>query len=93
MLKKIIKCSTSWCGPCRAFRPIFEKVSKMEKYKDIEFKECDIENDEDADMLCEKHRIMAVPATLLLDENGELITKVSGLLDENTFTDIIDERM
>ena len=48
-VKKIIKLSTTWCGPCRAFGSTFHRVSEMEEYKDIEFKEIDIENDEDGE--------------------------------------------
>ena len=49
-VKKIIKLSTTWCGPCRAFGNTFHRVSEMEKYKDIEFKEIDIEKDEDGEV-------------------------------------------
>ena len=48
-VKKIIKLSTTWCGPCRAFGSTFHRVSEMEEYKDIEFKEIDIEKDETGD--------------------------------------------
>ena len=47
MVKKICKLSAQWCSPCRVFATTFHKVEQMEEYKDIEFKEIDIENDEE----------------------------------------------
>lgn len=93
MIKKIIKCSTVWCGPCRAYAPVFRTVGEMDKYKDIEFKSVDVENDDDGERLCEKYQIRTVPTTLLLDENDELIVKVGGALSAAKLTELIDERM
>lgn len=93
MIKKIVKYSTSWCGPCRAFHPTFHKVEKDEKYKDIVFEDVDIDTDENADAFIDKYRILTVPTTILLDENDELITKFSGNISEARFKEIIDERM
>ena len=27
--KMVIKCEASWCGPCRAMKPMFEKATKQ----------------------------------------------------------------
>ena len=44
---KVLKFSASWCGPCRAYKPTFEKVSKMDEFGDIEFEELDVDENED----------------------------------------------
>lgn len=93
MIKKIIKFSATWCAPCRAFATTFHNVEKMDKYKDIEFQEVDIEKDEFGDLYTEKYQIRNIPTTVLLDENDELITKVMGNVSETNFTSIIDEKM
>ena len=36
-MKKVIDVFGTWCGPCRAYKPTFEKVSKMDEFSDIEF--------------------------------------------------------
>jgi thioredoxin-related protein len=65
----------------------------MDEFKDIEFKEIDIENDENGDVLAEKYQIRSVPTTILLDENDELIYKVMGNIPLNDLTNIINEAL
>lgn len=93
MVKKIIKFSTTWCGPCRSFAPTFHKVSGMDKYKNITFEEMDIESSDEAETLAQKYQIRTVPTTILFDENDSPIIKVLGNVSEKNFTSIIDEKM
>ena len=37
MVTKCLKFGATWCAPCKALKPIFEKVSQMEEFKDIQF--------------------------------------------------------
>ena len=92
-VKKIVKLSATWCAPCRVFATTFHRVKEMEEFKDIEFKEVDIEKDEDGDILAEKFQVRSVPTTILLDENDELIYKLMGNLPEKDFINIINEAL
>lgn len=92
MIKKIVDASASWCGPCRVFANTFKKVSEMEKYKDIEFKSIDIEEDE-GELYVEKYNIRSVPTILLLDENGNIIYKLSGNIPLDDFVSMINNAM
>jgi thiol-disulfide isomerase/thioredoxin len=92
-VKKIMKLSTSWCAPCRVYASTFHKVKEMDEYKDIEFKEIDIENDEDGEILAEKFQVRSVPTTILLDENDELIYKVMGNIPQKDLTNLINEAL
>lgn len=92
-VKKIMKLSTTWCAPCRAYASTFHKVKEMDEYKDIEFKEVDIENDEDGEVLAEKFQVRSVPTTILLDENDELIYKVMGNIPQKDLTNLINEAL
>jgi thioredoxin-related protein len=65
----------------------------MEDYKDIEFKEIDIEKDDDGEILAEKYQVRSVPTTILLDENDELIYKLMGNVPEKDFIDVINEAL
>jgi thioredoxin-related protein len=68
-------------------------VKEMDEYKDIEFKEVDIENDEDGEVLAEKFQVRSVPTTILLDENDELIYKVMGNIPQKDLTNLINEAL
>jgi len=92
-VKKILKLSTNWCAPCRVYASTFHKVMEMDEYKDIEFKEIDIENDEDGEVLAEKYQVRSVPTTVLVDEDGEPIYKVMGNIPLNDLTNIINEAL
>ena len=76
-IKRVLKLGAIWCQPCHVFGKTFEKVAEMEKYNGIEFKEVDIENDDDAELLVEKFGVRNVPTTLILDEEDNLITLCS----------------
>ena len=89
---KVVDCSASWCGPCRVFANTFKKVSEMEKYKDIEFKSIDIEEDE-GELYVEKYNIRSVPTILLLDENDNIIYKLSGNIPLDDFVSMINNAM
>lgn len=92
MLKKIIKVSALWCGPCKTFSPIFEKVSQMEKYKDIEFVKIDTDDtNEEGEEIIAKFDIRSIPTVLFLDENDNLLKKTIGLISEKNFIEIIDD--
>ena len=92
MIKKIIDAKASWCGPCRVFANTFKKVSEMEKYKDIEFKSVDIEEDE-GELYVEKYNIRSVPTILLLDEDDNIIYKLSGNIPLDDFVSMINNAM
>ena len=86
--KEVIKFSASWCGPCKAYGPIFEKVSKNEDLKDIKFIEMDVESEEAAPLV-EKYGIRGVPATMIIDEEGEPINQVVGPIPEAKLIELI----
>lgn len=90
-LKRIVKISTTWCGPCKSYAPIFDKVT--EAYKDeisIEKIDADDTNKEE-DELITKFSIRNIPTTLFLDENNELIKKTVGSVGENELKKIIED--
>ena len=91
MIQKVIKFSASWCAPCKAMKPIFDKISQMEKYKSLQFIEYDIETDEDGVELVETFNIKNVPTIVCVDENNHVIRKIIGLVQENTLIELLNE--
>lgn len=90
---KIVKLHAEWCSPCKSYKTTFDEVSKMKQYKDIEFTEIDIEDEEIGEPMVEKYDVKTVPTTLLLDENNDLIYKIIGNIPLNDLTDVIDKAM
>lgn len=93
MVKEVIKLGATWCQPCKAFTPIFERVANDEKYKGIVFKNLDVEDDDEGVKMSEKYMIRSVPTTIILDESMNPITKIMGATTESSFRDALDEAM
>ena len=73
----------SWCTPCKSFKIIFEAVSQQ--FPEITFAACDIEANEE---LAEDFDIQSVPHVMILRDQIAVYDE-SGLLDKETFTDLI----
>lgn len=77
---KILKLSASWCGPCKMYAPVFEKVKSEYAYSNIEFISIDIDEEENADLL-NQYSVKGVPTTIKVLEDGSF-TKISGMMQE-----------
>ena len=75
----------TWCGPCKAFGPIFEKASQTNT--DIVFGKVDIDQNQD---LAAAADIQAVP-TLMITKQGQIIFKQAGALRSSDLDDLIDQ--
>jgi thioredoxin len=75
----------SWCGPCRAFAPTFEKVS--ESTPDVVFAKVDTEAEVD---LAQAFEIQSIP-TLMLVRDGVVVFSQAGALPEATLVDLIKQ--
>lgn len=76
----------SWCGPCRMFGPIFESAS--EKAPNVKFVKFEID---DANRRTPaKYGIRSIPSVLAF-KNGELVEARTGLMDEETVLNWIQE--
>ncbi len=75
----------SWCGPCKSFGPIFEKVS--ERYPDMTFAKCDTEAQQDVAAAFE---VRSIP-TLAIFRDSVLLFKEAGAFPENMLEEILDK--
>jgi thioredoxin 1 len=78
MAKQVIKFYANWCGPCKVYGPTFERV-KQDLQDIIEFKEIDVEQDEEN--LSAEYKVKGIPMTVLL-EDGEVKKSQSGRMGE-----------
>lgn len=74
-----------WCGPCRAFGPIFEKAS--EKHPDAHFYKVDTEAEQS---LAGRAGITSIP-TLMIFRDGILFYSRPGALPEPALEEIITQ--
>lgn len=78
-MMKLIKLYADWCGPCKV-------LEKMLKDHDIKHESVNIDS-LDGEGLSIKHNVRAIPTLLVLDENNNLVRKMTGL--PATSTDLI----
>ncbi len=75
----------TWCGPCQAFGPIFEKAS--EEHPDIYFAKVDIDQNQD---LATAAGIQAVP-TLMIAKQGQIVFSQAGALRASDLDTLISQ--
>lgn len=73
-----------WCGPCKAFGPIFERAS--EENPDITF--CKVNTEEEPE-LAEAHGIQAIP-TLKAFRDGFLVFDQAGAMATHTLQQLLN---
>ncbi len=72
-----------WCGPCRAFAPVFEKAS--DTHQDVVFGKIDTEDQQE---LAGAAGIQAIP-TLMLFRDGILLFRESGALPPAALEELV----
>lgn len=77
-----------WCGPCKMYKPIFEKVSE-EGIEGVTFATLDIDLEELEDVV-DEFGISGVPYTAVI-KNSELINEKSGVMMKGDLTSFIEE--
>ncbi len=79
----IIDFWAEWCGPCKQFAPIFEKVANDNP--DITFGKV---NTEEQQQLATQFGIRSIP-TLMVVRDGIILLNQPGMLPEESFGDLI----
>jgi len=74
-----------WCGPCKAFGPVYERVAK--KHPGITFGKI---NTEDQPALAMQFQINAIP-TLMVIRDKTLLFSQPGMLPERALEDLISQ--
>ncbi len=75
----------SWCGPCRAFAPVFEAAA--EEHPEITFAKVDTEAEQ---RLAGGLQIQSIP-TLMIFRDGILMFSQPGALPKATLDDLISQ--
>ena len=75
----------SWCGPCRAFKPIFEAAA--EAHPELTFTSCDTEEQQE---LAASFAIRSIP-TLMVFREKVLLYAQPGMLPAEALEDLITQ--
>jgi thioredoxin 1 len=75
----------SWCGPCRAFAPVYERAS--DKHQDITFGKVDTEAEQ---MLAAEFEIRSIP-TIMAIRDGIIVFSQPGALPESALESLISQ--
>lgn len=74
-----------WCGPCKRFAPVYERVSA--KHPDITFGKVDTEAEQD---LAIKFEIRSIP-TVMAIRDGVIVFAQPGALPESALESLIEQ--
>lgn len=83
---RIRKFSASWCGPCKAMHPEWEKLKKA--HADWTFEEIDIDQNSE---LADKENVMSVP-TLIISIEGKGDFRIVGYQTKAQIEKFIQEK-
>ena len=79
----VIDCFATWCGPCKAIKPVLDKLSA--ELTDVTFVAVDIDNNTE---FVRDMNVRSVP-TLLFAKGGEVVQTVRGVQKEQAIRDIL----
>ncbi len=77
----------AWCGPCRSFAPVYEKISNQ--HPEIVFGKVDTEAQQE---LAGSFNIMSIP-TLMVIREGVVLYSQAGALPERALADLVDQAL
>ena len=82
---EIIKFSAEWCGPCKAYKNIFDKV--LSEYNDVSVIEVDVDKDTD---ITKKYGILSIPVKIISKNNVEL-DRVKGIINDKELKSLLNK--
>ena len=74
-----------WCGPCKSFGPVFEKVS--EDFPDVVFAKVDTENEQE---IASMFQIRSIP-TLMIFREKVIVFSQPGAVPEGALRDVVSK--
>ena len=83
---EVKKFEASWCGPCRALKPVFENVSNRFG-NGVKFSFIDVDEQFET---ASKYAVRSVP-TVVIEKDGEEVRRFVGVQSEMAYVNAINE--
>ena len=83
---EVKKFEASWCGPCRALKPVFENVSNRFG-NGVTFSFIDVDEQFET---ASKYAVMSVP-TVVIEKDGQEVRRFIGVQSEMAYVNAINE--
>lgn len=75
-----------WCGPCRAFAPVYDELQKEYASKNVIFAKLNVDHHQD---IAAQFQVTGIPTTLFI-HNKKLVHRQVGMAPKPQFAQIID---
>lgn len=82
MVTKILKFSTRYCGPCKAL------AQNLLNFADVPIESIDADDNEE---MCSQYNVKSVPTMIFLNEKGEDVGRIVGLISLEKLKEKINE--
>jgi len=80
----VLRFTASWCGPCRVYAPVFDKV--MAERPEAAY----VVDTEQMEMTAKFHHVMSLPTTILLVD-GDEVARLTGLATGARLTEWLND--
>lgn len=84
----VIDFNAAWCGPCRQFKPVFDKVAKDMSKKAV-FVSVDVDNNPDLAM---KFGVRSIPYMVVLREGADPVKRL-GFMTYEEFKTFLEDAL
>jgi thioredoxin 1 len=82
-MKKVLYFSTTWCGPCKTFKPIVQQVSQ-ETGIPVTY----LDADQDQEM-AKTYNINSVPTIVIVDGAGSILYRNAGVMQKGQLSQLL----
>ena len=81
----VIDLWAEWCGPCKLFSPVYEKVSKDYSYE-MDFVKLNVDENPE---LADEYGVRSIPSVIIFS-NSQPIAQISGMIPEDELRQELD---
>lgn len=78
---KFVKCGAEWCAPCKIMASMLDKVAEELTSENLRFYEVNVDDSYD---IVEKYIVQQVPTMILFNKNGDEVSRIVSLVEEDT---------